>query len=611
MTKPGCASTSKAVSPTKEKLDKPQENSGTRTKKDTRNNKADKSSNSAKPLPVAVAEVKDENFAIKAKKKSDADKLEKPNSTRGRKRLRRLSSVDSIELKVSNTQDSETAEFLSKLSSPTKKRDSLLGYFPKKESPKEIANKLTKSIENTAISINSVDKKVEETDTPKRTRRSQAKRVVEDTPSKAIELQTTPVTTAATTSTPVGRPRRSCAGKARYDYDLQVSPTKLEKTSKSTHVGSKISTSQLKPSLSEESTEIIDLDDSNTNITPQQTPTKKLAPLFVRAVPKPTPDPAMVKARQDFLMSGVPEKLRLEKAKQKQFEQSYDEALELFPKVCHVLQLSEEELQLLAQKVTLSFKIKPEIDRSNINHGRRSKESRSRAKGSITNCSAKEFRIPTKTFSIPSNQPLLSTLDNKRAIIKSWKTDFERFPTYKCYNQMREKYRYFSAIDSAQDTEQVTESFVVTRRTRRSLEAQKKFDPDAEEEKPPPTAPNGELLFTEKYKPMLFEQVLVNLTPVTQLRDFLSNWSAGLSARNSQGIDESFDFANDSNSSQQSACNTVVLLGPGSSGKTNAVFALANELNFNVLEINAGMKRTGKKMIQELQVSSAEKFSKI
>lgn len=170
---------------------------------------------------------------------------------------------------------------------------------------------------------------------------------------------------------------------------------------------------------------------------------------------------------------------------------------------------------------------------------------------------------------------------------------------------MREKYRYFSAIDSAQDTEQVSESFVVTRQTRRSLEAQKKKEPDNpdEEYKPPPAAPNGELLFSEKYKPLLFEQVLVNLNPVTQLKEFLSNWSNGGtgSARNSQNLDDSMDLNDSTCSNQGPSCNTVVLLGPVSSGKTNAVFALANEMNFNVLEINAGMKRTGKRLIQELQ----------
>lgn len=45
----------------------------------------------------------------------------------------------------------------------------------------------------------------------------------------------------------------------------------------------------------------------------------------------------------------------------------------------------------------------------------------------------------------------------------------------------------------------------------------------------------------------------------------------------------------------------IVIYGPIGTGKTSSVYALANDLNFRVIEINAGLKRTGKKMLQELQ----------
>jgi len=86
---------------------------------------------------------------------------------------------------------------------------------------------------------------------------------------------------------------------------------------------------------------------------------------------------------------------------------------------------------------------------------------------------------------------------------------------------------------------------------------------------------------------------------VQELKEFLSAWSGnGGSNRNSQGMDDTFDMSNDS-ASMGANSNTMVLVGPSSSGKTNAVFTLANDMNFNVLEINAGMKRTGKKLIQD------------
>ncbi|KAM7355235.1 enhanced level of genomic instability 1 isoform 2-T3 [Cochliomyia hominivorax] len=554
----------------------------------------------------AVSDSKPKLSRTKLKENSQKDK-DKPKKRRG-PRARRLSSVDSVDsldLFTPTKIDPETSEFLSKLSSPTKKRDSLLGYFPKKESPKELAAKqamVEKSRQEGEI----------KTDTPKSINKKESNKHSTTAIDDGIRMQDDEI------GTPSGRPRRSCANKARYDYDLEESPTKAAKISKNTPVRKaptrKVNTPSLKVPQEEDSIDIIVLDDSTNmsgcgSTTPQGTP-KKLAPLFVRSLPKPSPDPEVLKARKAFLQSGVPEKLRLEQEKQKQFEQQYEETVEIFPKISHIKQLNETDKKLEKEIVKRTFKLKDdEILAKTPSPTRKSKAKtikRLSMVGSLADCVPQDYQLKKiKPPQFNLDQISLPSLANKRAIIKNWKTEFERFPTYKCYNQMREKYRYFSAIDSAQDTEQVSESFVVTRQTRRSLEAQKKKESDNpdEEYKPPPTAPNGELLFSEKYKPLLFEQVLVNLNPVSQLKEFLSNWSNGGtgSARNSQTLDDTIDL-NDSTSSQQGpACNTVVLLGPVSSGKTNAVFALANEMNFNVLEINAGMKRTGKRLIQELQ----------
>lgn len=473
---------------------------------------------------------------------------------RGRPRGRRLSSVDvaavvSVEAKKP---DPETEEFLAKLASPTKKRDSLLGYFAKVESPKELAEKHPIAIETPPL------------ETPKR--RTQRRKSQQETP------------IADTESTPSGRPRRSCAGKARYDYDLETSPAKNVKA---------------KVQKAEESVEIIDLDNSNPAATP-----KKLAPLFVRQLPKPSPDPSILKARQAFLQSGVPDKIRQEQIRQKNHEQMYEESYEVFPRVAHV---GCESYVSKDEPLVLPFALReedtsPEITTTSSTANKR----RSKTSSSFTSCLPADF-TSSRNSNSKFDYAILPQLENKRGFVKLWKNDFDRFPTFKCYNQMREKYRHFSAIDSSHDTQQVGESFVVTRRSRRSME-QRSMDQNDEEAKPPSSAPNGELLFTEKYKPLLFEQVLVNLTPVQELREFLASWSGnGGSNRNSQTMDDStFDMGNDSSSMGVNS-NTMVLVGPSSSGKTNAVLALANDMNFNVLEINAGMKRTGKKLIQELQ----------
>ncbi|XP_067645884.1 enhanced level of genomic instability 1 isoform X2 [Eurosta solidaginis] len=590
------------------------------------------------------------------KKKANATNSIKQNVEKPKRKKRtmlRLESVDSNNdvdeiVKI----DPETEAFLAKLNSPIKKRDSLFGYFPRKDSSTENAllaknedhieietPKTFKAIaEKCKDQIKSVKSKAE-IDTNKNTKALSAKSNVSnctETPkmrlprrSTKTNIEETPATTDSLTKqnvgektheevthqealeadqTPSGRPKRSCAGKARYDYDLEVSPTKLENTNR---VGNK--TTRMRETAYVE--EIIQLDDSNMS-SPEKVP-KKLAPVFVRAMPKPSPDPVALKARQDFLMSGVPEKMRLEMEKQKQYEQTYDEELDYFPRVCHIQQFDVDEKVFLQSKQDFNTKLKPcEYDFS-FNHSidskilKNTKGSRRKSRNNSTSCIPKMKTNENVNQCINSKTQWLSihqlpTIENKRTIIKSWKTEFDRFPTFKCYNQMREKYRFFSALDAAQDMEQVSESLVVTRRTQRTRNnAEINATTEQDDVKPPATAPNGELLFTEKYKPMLVDQVLVNLVPVTQLRDFLAVWANGSntsSARNSQTMDDSFDASNDSNSSLCNVTgNSVVLLGPVSSGKTNAVYALANDMNFNVLEINAGMKRTGKRLIQELQ----------
>ncbi|XP_037929283.1 ATPase family AAA domain-containing protein 5-like, partial [Teleopsis dalmanni] len=509
--------------------------------------------------------------------------------SRIRKRLESLESEES--LNDIKKLDEETVEFLSKLNSPTKKRDSLLGYFSKKESPKD---SIKKEVETTKTKE---DKQL----TPKINQKRNSKRrtPIEINSSNNIK-QTNEKLSEEQCTTPSGRPKRSCADKARYDYDLDDINTEISNKANS----SRSKATKCKDDR-DDIVEVINLDESSSNETPTQTP-KKLAPVFVRSIPKPPPDPEVLKARKEFLMSGLPEKIRLEWAKQKQQELIYEESIELFPKIAHVQQFDANDLSLVQYKA-FEIKFRADTDNDSIKNSNRKSKSKSRSSiGNLTSCTIQDFRTISKCNINDAMRNVklqsLPVLQNKIKIVKMWKSKFLNFPTYKCYNQLREKYRYFSAIDSAQNTEQVTESFVVTRRTTRTTETKNNFD-DSTEYKPPSAAPNGELLFNEKYRPMLFEQVLVNLTPITQLRDFLSNWSDSNSSsvRSSQALDDSVDFVNDSNSSAYGVCNTMVLLGPISSGKTSAVFALANEMNFNVLEINAGMKRTGKKLIQELQ----------
>lgn len=120
-----------------------------------------------------------------------------------------------------------------------------------------------------------------------------------------------------------------------------------------------------------------------------------------------------------------------------------------------------------------------------------------------------------------------------------------------------------------------------------------------------PTVPlqyNGQELFIEKYKATVFEEMLINIGPVIELQKFLSKWRTDHSNNKKMNAKKScnMSWCND----DAPYANTVALVGPISSGKTTAVYALAKSMNFNVLEINASMIRNGKRLIQDLHEST-------
>lgn len=452
--------------------------------------------------------------------------------------------AEDVEMEALKTQ-SEDKEFQAKLNSPIKKKDSLLGYFPKVQSPNEVQSTL----------------EIPASEAPKK--RGRRKKVIPEIPvappEEPADLVETKEEDVEIVEVQTRRPRRSCTRQSKFEPDEPVSPPKVQKGRKSKNNDSIIEINE----------------DDDEDFTPHKsTPNAKIAPLFIKSVPKPVLDPEVVKARHEFLMSGVPDKMRRDIDKQKKFEEKYDVLLDLFPKVSHVTQNAA-----ITPSVDLD-KVVKFIKQEDVVH-------LPKKLLKLTECKKQDFKLKT---SLPSPLILLEEIVNKRDIIKNWKMNYGRFPTFKCYNQMREKYRFHSAIDSTLDTQEINESFVVTRK---SIPKQH-MELTNEDEKPPPSAPNGELLFTDKYKPLLSEQVLVNLTPVNLLKEFLSSWSSPGNIGGSSGY-----TSEESNSSQFNS-NSVVLLGPKSSGKSNAVFALANEMNFNVLEINAGMMRKGKKILTDL-----------
>lgn len=109
--------------------------------------------------------------------------------------------------------------------------------------------------------------------------------------------------------------------------------------------------------------------------------------------------------------------------------------------------------------------------------------------------------------------------------------------------------------------------------------------------------------WTCKYKPMSSQEVVGNEEAAAKLRDWLSSWRVSLTKEDYSSSEEFYSSDSCSNNPYNSENNqqTAVLLGPHGSGKSASVYAIAEELGYSVLEVNASSRRTGKKILKELE----------
>lgn len=456
------------------------------------------------------------------------------------------------------------------LSSPIKKRDSLLGYF----------NKVDKSpAEDVAAASEPVEAK-----TCARKRGRPPKSAVSQQ-RESLERECTPPRTGTDLLSPstdnIGsdqRPRRSCREKT-VTYNAETnerSPAKVAAQKSIKRARRLLSGSSpqkfTSPGRSPRSSAV-----SN----------RKLAPIFVKGPVRPIVDPETARARQEFLMSGIPEKMRLDIERQKTFMEAYTCDLEVFPLVSHVTQLEAQP-----ESSVPIIRYRP-VDEENEMCAL---ECRPFSLGQPTIHAQPDIILPK-----PPAQPNTAlNLTKPKDLVKQLKElDNGKFLYFRAYKQLRRMYEDHqetavppsSSHTSSNDPESSNDSVEIIESQVANI---------------PLSACNGVIMFTDKYKPANSDEVIVNSMPVFQLKRFLATWQENYAQRaahhkrsTSTSTDDD-DFEGGSNSASASLSKAVCLVGPSGVGKTNAVYALANEMHFNVLEINAGCKRTGKKMLQEL-----------
>ncbi|XP_044252940.1 ATPase family AAA domain-containing protein 5 [Tribolium madens] len=292
----------------------------------------------------------------------------------------------------------------------------------------------------------------------------------------------------------------------------------------------------------------------------------KVAPVFLKAVPKPKLDPEAMEAKRQFLMSGIPSSLKKEIEKL-QFTEEPD--FDVFPIVSHVQQISKDNIFWDLPKVDLkltSLDEKKQIMPSVIDN--------------LLNISDGEKKIFQEQFVAPKK------ITNLKIVIKEIKLQNPNYPVYKTFNSLYEKSGY--KIETVKE---------VTPKRR----GRKKKNPL---EKPPEIAvKTGEnhqhTMWTEKYRARTSLDIIGNHKVVSSLKAWLSHWSLKENKRRNSESD--FDITDSDSRDSTTSGNTVILKGPPGSGKTSSIYAVCSELGYNILEVNASSKRTGKRLIQELQ----------
>uniref|UniRef100_G1Q984 ATPase family AAA domain-containing protein 5 n=1 Tax=Myotis lucifugus TaxID=59463 RepID=G1Q984_MYOLU len=124
-----------------------------------------------------------------------------------------------------------------------------------------------------------------------------------------------------------------------------------------------------------------------------------------------------------------------------------------------------------------------------------------------------------------------------------------------------------------------------------------------------------DMLWTEKYQPQNSSELIGNELAIKKLHSWLKDWKrrAELEERQNlkgkrdekqEGIlnlSDSIDFKGSSDEEENRLCNTVLITGPTGVGKTAAVYACAQELGFKIFEVNASSQRSGRQILSQLK----------
>ncbi|KAJ0178308.1 hypothetical protein K1T71_006131 [Dendrolimus kikuchii] len=286
----------------------------------------------------------------------------------------------------------------------------------------------------------------------------------------------------------------------------------------------------------------------------------KLAPIFATKV---QPSLVDIEAKNKFLQSGVPDQLKKRSIKQ----EVSSSVSTCFPMTVHIQQHIENTKN--------DTEMQHNIPLMDIN---------------MENCTCKPSDELYKSLIHVSNTQsveknlTLPTLD-VNMMLKNIKQVYKRFPVYRTYRLLKDKnkgelkdHSYLELDNSVE----IMNSFV-----------------DIWNENP------DQLNWTSKFKSTSSKHIIGNFESIKELKKWLVQWTENeaknkISSKDDSDFSDFYNSDTDSRESMKATNNLLIITGPVGCGKTSGVYAVAAELAFKVLEVNASGKRTGKIMLQDL-----------
>ncbi|XP_072748662.1 uncharacterized protein Elg1 [Anoplolepis gracilipes] len=291
-------------------------------------------------------------------------------------------------------------------------------------------------------------------------------------------------------------------------------------------------------------------------------PNEKLAPLFTK---RRKTNPIVTAAKRSFLQSDITD---MENKNTDRKANSTNSISTLpFPSISHVTQLEDTSDSIRAE---IEYKLPTKIERKylpliDVNDYK-----------CICN-----YEKTSKAVEVKINEPV-KDLDKVLSEIE------------KLYPDARKIWKTISTVKN--DSKKKSPPRMKGRKAR-TLERKKMLTEKIENE-----SRSDDCMWACKYKPTSAEDIVGNEEAARKLKDWLSGWRTSLIKEDDGSSGDEFYSSDCSSSCNNRENNQIaVLLGPHGSGKSASVYAIAEELGYSVLEVNASSRRTGKKILKELE----------